>query len=292
VGRGPDAEVEIDAALVRALLSEQHPDLAALPVEEVASGWDNVIYRLGEHLTVRLPRRGASAILQLNEQRWLPQLAPRLPLRVPVPLRIGAPSLALGYPWSFSIGPWLPGDAFEHAPPRDPVAAARSLARFTTALHQPAALDAPSNPYRGIPLAGRADLLHAHLERLGSAVDRGAVLAAFEALVRTPAWTGPPLWLHGDLHPLNLLVDQGELSAVIDFGDLCAGDPASDLQAAWMLFDVDARALFRDATRADADTWRRARGWALALAVAFCAGDERIAGIGHRTLAAVLADQG
>ena len=116
------------------------------------------------------------------------------------------------------------------------------------------------------------------------------MLARFELLLRTPEWAGPPLWLHGDLHPLNLLVDHGQLSAVIDFGDLCAGDPASDLYAAWMLFDADARAVFRAATRADAATWRRAQGWALALAVAFCAGDERIAGIGRRTLTAVLTD--
>jgi len=125
---------------------------------------------------------------------------------------------------------------------------------------------------------------------LGSAVDRRAVLARWEQLVRTPDWSGPPLWLHGDLHPLNLLVDRGELSAVIDFGDICAGDPASDLHAAWMLFDPNERAIFRTAIAADDDTWRRAQGWALALAVAFIEGDERIAGIGRRTLASVMAD--
>jgi aminoglycoside phosphotransferase (APT) family kinase protein len=286
----PEAEIEIGDALVRGLLREQHPDLAELPFVEVVLGWDNILYRLGDDLAVRLPRRSASAALLLNEQRWLPRLAPRLPLSVPVPLRIGTHSQALGYPWSFSICPWLPGAAFEHAPPRDAAEAARSLARFIAALHQPAPADAPANAYRGIALPGRAERLHAHLESLGSAVDRRAVFARWEQLVQTPEWTGPPLWLHGDLHPLNLLVDQGRLSAVIDFGDICAGDPASDLFAAWMLFDVDARAVFRASTGADDATWRRAQGWALALAVAFAAGDERIAGIGHRTLAAVLSD--
>lgn len=288
----PAAEVDIDADLVRALLRDQHPDLADLELREVAFGWDNVVFRLGDDLAVRIPRRHLAATLIEHEQRWLPVLAPTLPLPVPAPVRIGRP--ALGYPWSWSVVPWMTGGEAATNPPADPYAAATTLGTFLRALHRPAPDDAPRNPYRGIPLAERHDLTVAAIAALAGSVDTAVVRARWDELVGTPPWTGPPLWLHGDLHPANLLVRDGRLAGVIDFGDLTSGDPATDLMVAWALLPRDAHAAFRAAAGdVDAATWRRARGWALAHAVACLASSADnpiIAGIGRRGLTAVLAD--
>jgi aminoglycoside phosphotransferase (APT) family kinase protein len=288
----PAAEVDVTPDLVRALLEEQHPDLASLPLARVARGWDNDIYRLGDALTVRLPRRLAGAVLILNEQRWLPEVAEALPLPVPVPLRTGVPGA--GYPWAWSVCPWLSGVEIERAHPDDWVDAAQQLGAFLAAVHRPAPADAPSNLHRGVPLADRAAILAAGLDQLDESVDRSALMAAWNRAAAADAWVHAPVWVHGDIHPLNLLVDDGRISAVIDFGDLTAGDPASDLAVAWMLFPPESRPAFREACGADEPVdealWTRARGWALALGVAMSNGDERIAAIGRRTLAAVLAD--
>jgi len=257
-GKMPAAEVHIDDALVRALLAEQHPDLAALSCRALGSGWDNAIFRLGDELTVRLPRRQMASVLVEHEQRWLPDLAPSLPLRIPAPVRIGTPGR--GYPWSWSVCAWLPGEIAANAPPGDPIAAAESLGRFLAALHVPAPPDAPPNLYRGGPLIDRAAAVHDRVERLGNTIDGPAVLARWAELVATPPWTGSPLWLHGDLHPANILVRDGRLSAVIDFGDITTGDPATDLSVAWMMFPPQAGATFRRAAGdVDDDTWARAR---------------------------------
>ena len=292
MGGGPVADIHIDAALVRRLLEEQHPDLADLPLRTLAEGWDNVLLRLGDEMTVRLPRRLASAALIAHEHRWLPELAVGLPLPVPVPLRVGRPSEALGYPWAWTVAPWFPGGTAEHHPPDDLRATARRLGEFLAAMHRPAPADAPTNPWRGTPLASRTDRLLVALDELGDALDPEAVLTRWDSLLATPAWSAPPVWLHGDVHPLNLLVHRGVLSAVIDFGDICAGDPASDLAVAWMMFPPAERDAFRAAAGVDVDTWRRAQGWALSLGVVFANGDERITAIGRRTVAAVLADRG
>ncbi len=289
---GPAAEIDIDAALVRGLLEEQHPDLAHLPLTAVASGWDNDIFRLGGELTARLPRRSLAAGLVLNEQRWLPELASRLPLDVPVPVRVGGPSEALGYPWSWTVGPWLPGSPLEQSPPDDLADAATALGEFLAAMHQPAPFDAPTNPYRGVPLADRAERFEQGVLDLADTVDGSALGRLWADLVRTPAWSGPPVWVHGDVHPLNLLVHQGRLTAVIDFGDLTAGDPASDLAGAWTFLSAAERAILRAAAGThrpiDDDTWSRARGWALALGVAMANGDDRVAVFGRRALDAAL----
>ncbi len=297
----PAAEVDIDAALVGALLAEQHPDLAALPLRLVASGWDNAIFRLGDDLAVRLPRREMAATLVLHEQRWLPSLAAALPLPVPVPLRAGVPSDALGFPWAWSVCPWLTGAVALHATLADPVAAARALGAFLAAMHRPAPADAPHNPLRGVPLARRTDRLHECLARLAGDddVDGRAVVAAWDELVATPPWSRRPVWLHGDMHPANVLVDDGgRVCAVIDFGDLTAGDPATDLTIAWMLFGDDdrARQAFRTAAGADDggiddDTWQRGRGWALAIGVALIASsadDEAYTRLGRATVSAAV----
>ncbi len=289
----PAAEIATDPALVRALLVEQHTDLADRTVVRLASGWDNDIYRLGDDLTVRLPRRGLAAVLTLNEQRWLPELAP-LPLPIPVPVRVGVPSEVLGYPWPWTVGPWLPGRPLEETAPSDLTAAAVGLGEFLAALHQPASADAPANPYRGVPLPDRAERFAQGVDDLGGTVDGPALHRLFDELVATPAWPGPPVWLHGDVHPLNLLVHEGRLAGVIDFGDLTAGDPASDLAGAWTFLPAPARDAFRAAAGArqpvDDHTWARARGWALALGVAMANGDDRVADFGRRALHAALHD--
>jgi aminoglycoside phosphotransferase (APT) family kinase protein len=291
----PPAEIDIDVPLVRALLAEQHPDLATLPLQRVASGWDNDIFRLGDDLTVRLPRRLMAAVLVHHEQRWLPEVAPGLPLPVPVPIRVGTPSEALAYPYAWTIGAWFPGGPLEVNPPDDLTATAASLGAFLAALHRPAPSDAPRNPYRGVPLVERAERFEEGLRDLADGiVDKPALARLWQELLATPADPGPARWLHGDVHPLNLIVHQGRLAAVIDFGDITAGDRASDLAGAWTFLDRADRDRFRAAAGAEApvddDTWARARGWALALGVAIANGDDRVAEFGRRALLAALHD--
>ena len=297
----PAVEFEIHEALVGELLAEQHPDLAVLHLEHMASGWDNEMFRVGPDLVVRLPRREAAAHLVINEQRWLPALG-ELPLPVPTPLRVGRPGC--GYPWNWSIVPWAPGAPAWRSKFDDEAAAAACLGGFVAALHRPAPPDAPTNPYRGVPLAQRDQRVTDALDRLDAssqgwaeAIDltRGAVEERWRSLVATRPWAGPALWLHGDLHPLNVLVDEGRISAVIDFGDITSGDPATDLGVAWMHFSDGGRAAYRDAASTgpggiDVDTWRRAQGWALSLGLAFMNGDDAVRGIGYTTLRRVMAD--
>jgi aminoglycoside phosphotransferase (APT) family kinase protein len=188
----------------------------------------------------------------------------------------------------------LRGVVAEQASLSDPREAAATLGRFAGALHQPAPPDAPANPFRGVPLRDRAAVVLERIEAIADVIDVTAVRSSWDGLLATPEWTGPPVWLHGDLHPLNVLVDDGQPSAVIDFGDLTAGDPATDLSLAWMMFPPRERDVFRDAAGVvDDHTWRRARGWALALALAYLANsadNPLLARIGERTIAAVLAD--
>jgi aminoglycoside phosphotransferase (APT) family kinase protein len=298
-----DALPAIDAALVRALLADQHPDLAHLPVAEFADGLDNRVFRLGPALTVRLPRRPEGAQLIANEHRWLPGLMAGLaglddPLATSAPLRQGEP--ACGYPWRWSVGPWLPGRSAAVEPPADPLDAARRLGAFLAAIHVPAPADAPPNPYRGGPLSTRDAFLELHLaaagqlgRSLGNGVTAEAVARAWERLSAAPEWSGPPLWLHGDVHPANLVVRDGRLSAVLDFGDLTAGDPATDLFVAWQLLPASARTAFRAAAGSgrypvDDATWTRAQGWAVAHSVAILGGlpnpDDPLLDVARRTL--------
>jgi aminoglycoside phosphotransferase (APT) family kinase protein len=287
----PAAEVNIDEALVRALLQAQHPDLAHLTITRVASGWDNVIYRLGDDLCVRLPRRRSAAELIEHEQQWLPELAPMLPLRVPVPVRVGRPGA--GFPWAWSVCPWLAGEIAATRPPDDAMATAEVLGRFLAVLHRPAPAEAPVNPVRGIPLAERSPIFHEHLARLGTVIDVAAVRACWHELATARPWAEPKFWLHGDLHPANLLVVNASLSAAIDFGDLTAGDPATDLAVAWMLLPPAAHTVLRDARgRVDDDLWARARAWALSWGVACVAhsvDNPMLARLGRPTLDAALA---
>ncbi|KQV07116.1 aminoglycoside phosphotransferase family protein [Leifsonia sp. Root112D2] len=295
----PAAELDVHAALVARLVDEQHPDLAD-KVTLVANGWDNALFRLGESLSVRLPRREAAAELVLNEQRWLPVLAPQLPRPTPVPVRAGVSTDY--YPWAWSITPWFEATAAAEldAAARAPVAA--ELAEFLVALHTEAPADAPYNPVRGVPLVSRTHAVHDRLAG-GSIEHADEIAALWGRLVETPAWSRPPLWLHGDPHPANILLTTDasgrptRLAAVIDFGDVTAGDPATDLAAAWLVFDAEARAAFRSRTDAlaavDDDTWLRARGWALNMGTAIAAFSDdnpRLAAIGAHALEQVLLD--
>lgn len=267
----PPAEIDVTVDVVHALLRSQLPGLDA-PLRRVANGWDNEIFRLGSDLAVRLPRRALGVPLMINEQRWLPVIAPRLPRAVPLPVWAGRPQGC--YPWPWSITRWFDGQPLHSVPVRDRLGYAAPLGYFLARLHFPAPLEAPTNPYRGIPLTHRDDLLQSQLAVLDGAQLR-AVRRLWPALSDTPGWYGPPLWLHGDPHPGNVIVRADEIVAVIDFGDLTAGDPATDLAIGWLGFEARGRRLLAD-TYAGAgylhrDTWARARGWALCLSIALIA---------------------
>ncbi|MDE0065134.1 MAG: aminoglycoside phosphotransferase family protein [Gammaproteobacteria bacterium] len=257
----PAAEVRIDTDLVRSLIRDQHPQYAKLSLRPIGSGWDNVMMRLGSDMLVRLPRRSIAVPLIEHEQRWLPELAPRLPIAVPAPIHVGRPSAR--YPWPWSISAWLPGEAADLAAPRPDEG--RRLAEFLAALHHRAPPEAPLNPVRGVPLINRADSMAERIHRLRSQTEldssrlEGIWLDALEAPAAADA-----RWLHGDLHPLNILVLKGRIVGIIDWGDITGGDIATDLAAFWMMFDgpVRRRAL---AAYGDIDepTRARARGWAV-----------------------------
>ncbi|MFI7231991.1 phosphotransferase [Nonomuraea angiospora] len=260
-------EIEITAELVRDLLRDQHPDLADHPVRLGARGWDNQLWRLGDDLAVRLPWATESADgLLRKEHAWLPVLAPRLPLPVPVPQRLGEPSARFPRPWIVTT--WVPGEPADRAPVTRGAEAADALAAFLTALHRPAPEQAPAGRDRGGSLAGYAEGFARQLAEateLGLIPDPDAVRAVWEDAAAAPGWAGPALWLHGDLHPANVLTADGTICGVIDFGDLFAGDPACDLAAAWILLPDGAADRFHAAYQPvpDAATLRRARGWAV-----------------------------
>src|SRR5215472_3961786 len=233
-----DTENEITADLIAELLREQHPDLAGLPLTFGARGWDNQLWRLGDDLAVRLPwvTQDADELL-LKEHTLLPAIAPGLPLPIPVPQRLGQPSERFPRPWIVTT--WVAGEPADRAPATRGAEADDTLAALLAALHQPAPDDAPvSRNRRGGPLAnigeGFARLLTETTDR-GLISDPAVVREVWDDALAAPSWTGPALWLHADLHPANLLTTDGNFCGVVDFGDMCAGDPACDLAACWML---------------------------------------------------------
>jgi aminoglycoside phosphotransferase (APT) family kinase protein len=284
----PAAEIEIDERQARQLLAAQHPDLADLPIVSIASGWDNHLLRLGDKLALRFPRRQLAAQLILNEQRWLPTFKERLPLVIPAPVRIGFAQFH--YPWAWSVTPWIEGETADHSPPD--ANQGELLAAFFAALHSPVPADAPRNPYRGVPLSERADAFAARLAKLDgkTAILDGRVHALWNDALAAPIDTAPT-WIHGDLHPCNVLVKEGCLTGVIDWGDLAGGDRACDLAAVWMLLprlESRKRAIAACHSVSEA-TWRRARGWALLFAVILLSAglvdDARMVAIAERTIA-------
>lgn len=301
--------VDVTESLAGELLVDQHPDLAGLPIRRAGRGWDNAVFRLGGDLALRLPQRLAGAFLIEHERKWLPVVLDGVPdfaaggLDASPHLRAGR--AGHGYPWSWAIVPWQHGQVAADTPPDDPLDAARRVGRFCAALHRPAPAGAPENPWRGGPVVDRGVFLADHLDRveargraLGDGVARRQVEAVFAEMASVEADAGAPSWLHGDLHLGNLIVRDGHVRAAIDFGDLTAGDRATDLSVAWSLLpdDVHARTVFRTVAGTnrviDDATWTRARAWAIALNTAYLQGEfttpERYA-VAQRGLAAALA---
>lgn len=262
---GPDGRAGIDADLVRRLIAAQFPRWRDLPVTPVAvDGWDNRTYRLGDDMAVRLPTGPGYAPAVAKERRWLPILAPSLPVAVPTILGNGLPDL--GYPFEWSVRAWLPGRTADPAHIDDLPAFAVAVAEFIRALQRCDTTDGPAGGahsfWRGTSVAHyEAEALRS-LDLLDGVVDRTRALAVWQATLAAE-WRGTPVWFHGDIAEGNLLVEDGKLTAVIDFGTSGVGDPACDLVIAWTMFDDASRTAFRDALDADDGMWARARGWAL-----------------------------
>jgi aminoglycoside phosphotransferase (APT) family kinase protein len=249
-------------------------------------------------MVARLPRTERTVGTLEKERRWLPTLAPHLPLAVPVPLADGMPGA--GYPFPWSVYRWLRGEDATVRPVADPSGLASDLAQFVAALQgiDPAGGPGPGkhNFFRGEPLAARDARTRAAIAALRDVIDVEAATAAWESALRAPEWQGPPVWIHGDLDARNLLVGDGRLSAVIDWGCLGVGDPACDAMVAWKALAADARDSFRTTLSIDEATWGRGRGWALSQAVAALAyytmeTNPVLVVEARRWLAEVLADQ-
>ncbi|MDQ3451704.1 MAG: aminoglycoside phosphotransferase family protein [Actinomycetota bacterium] len=285
-------EIDIDGHLVGRLLAARFPQWADLALEPVPSaGTDNAIYRLGDGMAVRLPRYPAAAEQVDREQRWLPRLAPHLPLEIPAPLAMGSP--ADSYPWHWSVYRWLEGENASIERFADPYQAAIDLGQFVAALQHIDRAGGPASG-RGLRLADRDGSARSAIRALRGLVDTHTAAAAWEASLEAPAWAAPPVWTHGDLLPTNLLVVQGRLNAVIDFGGVGMGDPACDLVAAWSVFSAGTRKVFRAALGVDNATWERGRGWALSQALIIVPYYRRtnpaLVAVATRTIDEVLAD--
>lgn len=264
----PKAEFDVTEKLVAKLVEEQCPEYAGLPVREFSSGWDNIMFRVGDNLLARMPRRQMGGDFIIHEQEWLPQLAPKLPIAVPAPLFVG--QATEDYPWTWSLVPWVEGRPAAEVLPKSQYYA--DLPLFLKALHVKAPKNAPKNPYRGVALKLREDSLKDRFERLGDKTHyitpkiRKTWLDAI-AIPTTPT----SKWLHGDIHTLNIIVNrEGRIASVIDWGDMCQGDVACDLACFWMLFgDNSTRQAAFDVYEASEDLIMRARGWAIFYAVIF-----------------------
>lgn len=255
----------IDTTLVHRLISTQFPKWKDLPVQPIAmSGWDNRTFHLGSEMLVRLPSAAKYAAQVEKEHLWLPKLSPLLPLPVPKPIALGHPTNE--YPWKWSIYRYLEGNNAAQSPPSNLSDFAKSLAQFLVALQH---IDgtggpppSPDNFYRGGYLrvydAQTRQAIHALKDR----IDTHTATKVWEAALET-SWQHTPVWVHGDISLGNLLVQNGKLSAVIDFGQLAVGDPACDLSIAWTLFKEKSRDVFRSLLPLDSDTWTRGRAWTL-----------------------------
>lgn len=267
--------VEIDVSLVERLVAEQFPRWADLPIRPVASsGWDNRTFHLGHDMSVRLPSAEHYVAQVEKEHRFLPQLGAQLPLPIPVPLVLGRPGG--GYPWPWSVYRWIEGETAKRERIVDMVRFAEDLADFLIALWKIDAADGPPagqhNFYRGGSLAVYDGETRRSIDRLADEIDVPLITGIWERALAS-AWDRRPVWVHGDIAEGNLLVRDGRLSAVIDFGSSGTGDPACDLVIAWTLFDAPARRAFRKRVALDAQTWERARGWCLWKALITVAGE-------------------
>jgi aminoglycoside phosphotransferase (APT) family kinase protein len=292
----PFTREDITVALVRRLIAAQFPQWAELPIRPVSlDGWDNRTFHLGAEMSVRLPSAAGYAAQVAKEQRWLPRLAPHLPLPIPVPVAMGVPGE--GYPWPWSVYRWLDGEVAATARIGDLREFATALAGFLTALQ---GIDATGGPaagphsfWRGGPLTVYDAETRQTIAVLGGLIDTEAASAVWDAALQAP-WHGPPVWVHGDVAVGNLLVREGRLAAVIDFGCAAVGDPACDLVIAWTLFSGESRAAFVAGVPVEAAAWARGRGWALWKALITFAGLMRTnpgdAAAAQRVIEEVLAD--
>ncbi|WOX12709.1 aminoglycoside phosphotransferase family protein [Streptomyces sp. N50] len=260
----------IDPALVRGLLAAQFPQWAQLPLKHLEpAGSDHVIHRLGDTMSVRLPRSDWADGEAVKEHTWLPHLAPQLPLAVPEPLALGTPGR--GYAWHWSVTRWLDGTTATADGLADPHLAAAQLADFLRALQRiPAADVLAPGPHPELarpPLATRDRSTRAAIEAVDGVFDTAALTEVWDSALDAPAWDREPVWCHGDFHAGNLLTVDGRISAVIDFGGLSMGDPACDLVIAYTLLSATTRPLFRTALALDDATWTRGMGWALTTAL-------------------------
>jgi aminoglycoside phosphotransferase (APT) family kinase protein len=257
---------DVDVALVGRLIARQFPQWAHLPVEPVADdGWDNWTFRLGDRMKVRLPSDEGYAEQAEKEGVWLPRLAPHLPVAIPVPLGLGQPGA--GYPWHWSVYEWLEGEPADRGNVADLTAFAEAVAGFLQALQRIEASGGPApgphNFFRGAPpMSIYGEEARRSVDALAASINAPAAHAVLDA-AEAAAWFGPPVWVHGDIATGNLLVRDGQLSAVIDFGCLAVGDPACDMVIAWTFLDGASRQAFRRAVDADPAMWARARGWAV-----------------------------
>jgi len=266
-------EARIDVSVVSALVAAQFPEWAELPVAPVGKpGVDNATYRLGDEMSVRLPRFERWVGQVFREHEWLPVLAPQLPLAVSVPLAQGEPGE--GYPFPWSVYKWLDGDAAGPEALTDSEESARELAAFVAAFQRVDPTGGPppgwSNGFRGVPMGDDSDSpivesrVRPKIAALDGLYDVAALTEVWEAALAAPAWDGPPVWIHGDPAPGNILLQDGRFSAVIDFGTIAVGDPACDLIAAWNWFPTrQARDIYRADLKVDDATWTRGRGWGL-----------------------------
>ena len=257
-------EITVGVDQVRRLVAEQFPRWAGLPiVPQPLSGTDNALFRLGDGVVARLPRAPWAVDQVATDATWLPRLAPHLPVPVPVPIAVGRPGA--GYPWSWTVVPWLPGRNPDAT--TDLVDLAVDLAGFVRAMIAIAPMDGPVKQgiERGVPLKWRDELIRRSIAMLGDRIDGPAVTAAWDEAMGVDEWPGPPAWLHGDLLDGNLLVDGGRLSGVIDFGALGRGDPAIELLPCWRLFDARARVAYAEALGFDEATWTRGWAWPLSI---------------------------
>jgi aminoglycoside phosphotransferase (APT) family kinase protein len=257
-----DDEVPIDVALVRRLVAAQFPQWSGLPIDPVAAhGTDNALYRLGEEMVVRLPRHAVSVPALRRELRWLPIVAPQVPLAVPLALATGVPGGGYPYPWAV-LG-WLAGEPATSDRLADGHQTTLDLASFIGALGRIDATDGPAPAGRGGPLGPRDLPMRAALSRLGDRIDARAVAAVWNDALRAPAWSGPGVWIHGDLDARNVLAQGGRISAVVDWGSMAIGDVACDVMVAWKMVPARERDTFRRTLGIDEPTWRRARGWVI-----------------------------
>jgi aminoglycoside phosphotransferase (APT) family kinase protein len=292
-------EVDTNEQLVARLLSLQFPQWSQLPITAVVpAGTDNSLYRLGDDLVVRFPRIPSATAQVEKEHRWLPNLAAHLPLAIPAPIAMGQPGA--GYDWNWSVYRWIEGSNATAENLSDLKDAATGLAEFMIALQNIDSVGGPpagaKGSSRGVPLAMRDAETRAAIKAVDGMVDTEAVTRAWEAALQVPAFISRPVWIHGDLQSGNLLAANGRLKAVIDFGCLCVGDPACDLQVAWNLFDREARSVFRAALGVDDATWARGRGWALSVSLIalpyYHQTNPVLAAISRHAITEVLADHG